>query len=80
MSVSEISPYGLPQNLKYDDVLPSVPDSLSSYVANIAASGLTIVQGATIDNVGSPTFVANGAGGVNQQFNNQALTFMVPSG
>ena len=80
MSVSEISPYGLPQNLKYDEVLPSVPDSLSSYVANIAASGLTIVQGATIDNVGSPTFVANGAGGVNQQFNNQAITFMIPSG
>lgn len=79
MSISEISPLGLPQSLRYEN-LPSIPDSCTSYQVNIAPSGLTVVTGATIDNTGSPTFVANNAGGVNQSFNSQNLDFMIPSG
>jgi hypothetical protein len=79
MSISDISPLGLPVNLKYDN-LPSIPDSVSSYTVQVAPSGLTTVSGATIDNTGSPTFVANNAGVVNQAFNSQNLDFMIPSG
>ena len=79
MSISDISPLGLPQSLRYEN-LPSIPYSCTSYQVNIAPSGLTVVTGATIDNTGSPTFVANNAGGVNQSFNSQNLDFMIPSG
>ena len=79
MSISDISPFGLPQSLNYDN-LPSIPDSCTSYQVNVAPSGLTVVTGATIDNVSSPTFVANNAGIVNQTFNSQNLDFMIPSG
>jgi hypothetical protein len=51
MSISDISPLGLPVNLKYDN-LPSIPDSVSSYTVQVAPSGLTVVTGATIDNTG----------------------------
>jgi len=79
MSISEISPFGLPQSLNYDN-LPSIPDSCTAYQVNVAPSGLIVVTGATIDNTGSPTFVANNAGIVNQSFNSQNLDFMIPSG
>ena len=79
MSISEISPLGLPVNLKYEN-LPSIPDSVSAYTVQEAPSGLTVVTGSTIDNTGSPTFVANNAGVVNQAFNSQNIDFMIPSG
>ena len=46
MSISEISPFGLPQSLNYDN-LPSIPDSCTAYQVNVAPSGLTVVTGAT---------------------------------
>jgi hypothetical protein len=73
MSISEISPFGLPQSLNYDN-LPSLPDSCTAYAVNVAPSELTVVTGVTIDNTGSPTFVANNAGIVNQSFNSQNLS------
>jgi len=79
MSISDISPLGLPQSLKYEN-LPSIPDSCTAYTVNVAPSGLPVVTGSTIDNTGSPTFVANAAGVVNQSFNAQNLDFMIPSG
>jgi hypothetical protein len=80
MSISEISPLGLPVQLKYDNFLPSIPDSVSSYTVQVASSELTVATGATIDNTGSPTIVANNAGVVNQAFNSQNIDFMIPSG
>ena len=80
MSISEISPIGLPNSLKYGDNLPSIPNDLTAYQVSVAPSGLTVVTGATINNTGSPTFVANSAGVVNQSFNSQNIDFMIPSG
>ena len=80
MSISEISPIGLPNSLKYGDNLPSIPNDLTAYQVSVAPSGLTVVTGATIDNTASPTFVANSAGVVNQNFNSQNIDFMIPSG
>ena len=79
MSISEISPIGLPSCLKYDS-LPSIPDGVSAYQVSVAPSGLTVVTGATIDNTSSPTFVATSGGVVNQSFNSQNIDFMIPSG
>ena len=59
MSISEISPIGLPESLKYSS-LPSISDDVTCYQVNVAPSGLTSVQGATVD---STPFIATGAGG-----------------
>ena len=79
MSISEISPFGLPQSLNYQEMLPSIPDSCTSYSVNIAPAGLTVVTGATIDNTGSPTFIANSGGIQSQTFSTANLDFMIPS-
>jgi hypothetical protein len=78
MSITDISPVGLPQSLRYDQ-LPSIPDSVQSYSVSVAPSGLTEVVGATI----SPSdnaFVEDGNGLINKIFNTQRIDFSIPSG
>ena len=76
MSIAEISPVGLPQSLKYDN-LPSCPESLNSYMISVAPSGITQVSGATLNTV---VFDADDPGLVNQNFNSQNLDFQIPCG
>jgi hypothetical protein len=78
MTITDISPVGLPQSLRYDQ-LPSIPDSVQSYSVSVAPSGLTEVVGATI----TPTdtaFVADSNGLINKIFNTQRIDFSIPSG
>ena len=59
MSISDISPIGLPQSLKYDQ-LPSISDSVTNYQVSVSPSGLTQVGPVTVA-AAEGTFVANAA-------------------
>ena len=78
MSISDISPIGLPQSLKYDQ-LPSISDSVTNYQVSVAPSGLTQVGPVTIA-AGEPAFVAAGAGFLTTAFSSQSIDFQIPSG
>ena len=78
MSISDISPIGLPQSLKYDQ-LPSISDSVTNYQVSVAPSGLTQVGPVTIA-AGENAFVAAGAGFLNTAFSSQSIDFQIPSG
>jgi hypothetical protein len=71
LSITDTSPIGLPQSLKYDQ-LPSIPDGVNSYSVNVAPSGLASITG-TPTSAGIPIFVQNKAGLVNQLFNTQKI-------
>jgi len=65
MSISDISPIGLPQSLKYDQ-LPSISDSVTNYQVSVSPSGLTQVGPVTTD--GLAHFVQNGSGFLSTPF------------
>ena len=48
MSISDISPIGLPISLKYDQ-LPSISDSVSNYQVSVTPSGITQVGPVSTD-------------------------------
>ena len=79
MSISDISPIGLPQSLKYDQ-LPSISDSVTNYQVSVAPSGLTVVGPITTDPVANPPFTQAGGGFVNAPFTSQNIDFQIPSG
>ena len=56
MSISDISPIGLPQSLKYDQ-LPSISDSVTNYQVSVAPSELTQIGPVTVV-AGENAFVA----------------------
>ena len=58
MSISDISPIGLPASLKYDNH-PSISDSVTSYQVSVAPSGLTTVGPVNIDSTATPSYVLN---------------------
>jgi hypothetical protein len=78
MSISDISPIGLPQSLNFKENLPSISDSVTAYAVSVAPAGLTVVTGPTYNNA-SGTFVANDSG-AQLSFNSQNIDMMVPSG
>ena len=75
MSISDISPIGLPSSLKYDQ-LPSISDSVTNYAVSVAPSGLTVVGPVTTGDV--PAFVQNGSGFINAPFTSQNIDFQLP--
>ena len=79
MSISDISPIGLPVSLIYDQ-LPSISDAVSNYQVSVAPSGLTIVGPVSTDTAGGTPFVQNEIGFVNTQFISTNLDFQIPSG
>jgi hypothetical protein len=79
MSISDISPIGLPVSLKYDQ-LPSISDAVSNYQVSVAPSGLTIVGPVSTDTAGGTPFVQNDIGFVNTQFVSTNVDFQIPSG
>ena len=81
MSTSDISPIGLPQSLKYDN-LPSISDSVTSYQVSVATSGLTTVGPLNIDSTATPSYVLNTGthGFLNAPFISQSIDFQIPSG
>ena len=78
MSISDISPIGLPQSLKYDQ-LPSISDSVTNYQVSVATSDLTQVGPVTLV-AGENAFVAAGAGFLTTAFSSQSIDFQIPSG
>ena len=78
MSISDISPIGLPQSLKYDQ-LPSISDSVTNYQVSVAPSGLTQV-GPITTGASESAFVVSGSGFINAPFVAQNLDFQIPSG
>jgi hypothetical protein len=78
MSISDISPIGLPQSLKYDQ-LPSISDSVTNYQVSGTPSGLTQVGPVTVA-AGDNAFAANGAGFLTTAFSSQSIDFQIPSG
>ena len=78
MSISDISPIGLPQSLKYDQ-LPSISDSVTNYQVSVASSGLTQVGPVTIV-AGENAFAADTAGFLTTAFLSQSIGFQIPSG
>ena len=81
MSISNISPIGLPQSLKYDN-LPSISDSVTAYQVSVAPSGLTTVGPVNIDSTATPPYVLNTEtqGLLNAPFISQSIDFQIPSG
>ena len=73
MSISDISPIGLPQSLKYDQ-LPSISDSVTNYQVSVAPSGLTQVGPVSVV-AGDAAFVANKAGFLTTAFSSQSIDF-----
>jgi hypothetical protein len=78
MSISDISPIGLPQSLKYDQ-LPSISDSVTNYQVSVAPSELTTIGPVTIT-AAAPAFTANGAAFAKTAFPSQTIDFQIPSG
>ena len=78
MSISDISPIGLPQSLKYDQ-LPSISVSVTNYQVSVAPSGLTQVGPVNIV-AGDAAFSANSAGFLTTAFSSQSIDFQIPSG
>ena len=78
MSISDISPIGLPQSLKYDQ-LPSISDSVTQYQVSVSPSGLTQVGPVSVVAADVP-FVANKAGFLTTAFSSQSIDFQIPSG
>ena len=76
MSISDISPIGLPQSLNFKDQLPSISDSVTNYAVSVAPSGLTVVGPVTTGDV--PAFVQNGSGFINAPFTSQNIDFQLP--
>ena len=75
MSISDISPIGLPQSLKYDQ-LPSISDSVTNYQVSVSPSGLTQVGPVTTD--GLAHFVQNGCGFLSTPFISNNIDFQIP--
>ena len=78
MSISDISPIGLPQSLKYDQ-LPSISDSVTNYQVSVAPSGLTQVGPVSVVGADTP-LVKDGAGFATTAFSSQSIDFQIPSG
>ena len=78
MSISDISPIGLPQSLKYDQ-LPSISDFVTNYQVSVAPSGLTQIGPISVTAADVP-FVANKAGFLTTAFSSQSIDFQIPSG
>ena len=57
MSISNISPTGLPVSIKYDQ-LPSISDALSNYQVFFSPSGITQVGPVSTDTLGGVPFVS----------------------
>jgi len=79
MSISDISPIGLPVSLKYDQ-LPSISDAVSNYQVSVSPSGLTQVGPISTDTAGGTPFVVSDIGFVNTAFVSQNIDFQIPSG
>jgi hypothetical protein len=79
MSISDISPAGLPVSLKYDQ-LPSVSDVVSNYQVFVSPSGITQVGPVSTDTQGEVPFVENSISFVNTSFPSTNLDFQIPSG
>ena len=79
MSISEISPIGLPVSLQYSQ-LPSISDSVSNYQVSVTPSGITQVGSVSTDRAGGTPFVRNDIGFVNTSFVSTNLDFSLPSG
>ena len=79
MSISDISPTGLPVSLKYDQ-LPSISDSVSNYQVFVSPSGITQVGPVSTDTLGGTPFVRTSIGFVNTSFPSTNLDFQIPSG
>ena len=80
MSISDISPIGLPVSLKYDQ-LPSISDAVSNYQVSVSPLGLTQVGPVSTDTAGGAVpFVASDIGFVNAAFVSQNIDFQIPSG
>ena len=78
MSISDISPIGLPQSLKYDQ-LPSISNSVTNYQVSVSPSGLTQVGPVSVV-AGDTAFVQNAAGFLTTAFSSQSIDFQIPSG
>jgi hypothetical protein len=79
MSISDISPTGLPVSLKYDQ-LPSISDSVSNYQVFVSPSGITQVGPVSTDTLGDVPRVQANIGFVNTSFPSTNLDFQIPSG
>ena len=79
MSISDISPIGLPVSLKYDQ-LPSISDAVSNYQVSVSPSGLTQVGPAVTDVAGGTPYVRNSIGFINTSFVSTNIDFAIPCG
>ena len=80
MSITDISPTGLPVSLKYNDLLPSIGNEVSNYQVFVSPSGITQVGPVSTDTLGGVPFVRNDIGFVNTSFPSTNLDFQIPSG
>jgi len=74
MSISDISPTGLPVSLKYDQP-PSISDAVCNYQIFVSPSGITQVGPVSTDTLGGTPFVRTSIGFVNTSFPSTNLDF-----